>query len=247
MFETKKAMAMPKTKPKTKPRNPRMTHVTSTGPWQKIVETPRDAPMLATPTPTRKLDLACGQNPIPGFEGVDIWSGAQHVVNLMRYPWPFEDGSVAELHCSHFCEHVPTIYVDEAGYEVQPADLLADTRTHGAKDALLKFFEECERILVPGGTMKVVVPSGKNNRAFQDPTHRRFFVPEVFGYLSADWRKSVGLDHYNTSVDFIVQNVATTCDEFYNTLDPAVSTRRFAAEWNAAVDYHATLIKKGSR
>src|SRR5262249_40675026 len=85
---------------------------------------------LVTPPPTLKLDLACGQSCPDGYEGVDLpgtravmerklhnlrqnggaaaeieelAKGAErlkHEVNLMTFPWPWKDNSVAELRCS---------------------------------------------------------------------------------------------------------------------------------------------------
>ena len=135
---------------------------------------------LAPDTVTRKLDLACGQSPREGFEGVDRWEGAQHRVNLFKFPWPFGDSSVAELHCSHFIEHIPMI-------EVYPED---GTPVHYGEgvDLFLRFFDECFRILVPGGWMEVTCPCARHNRAYQDPTHRRFIVSETFLYLSKEFR-----------------------------------------------------------
>jgi predicted SAM-dependent methyltransferase len=193
-------------------------------------------PQLVRPLVTRKLDLACGQSPPEGWEGVDIWQGAQHRVDLMTYPWPFDDESCAELRCSHFIEHIPMIYLDAFGDEVPMG-------TPGAKDALFKFFEECWRILVPDGWMEIIVPSGKSNRGFQDPTHRRFFVPETFGYFSADWRKSVSLDHYATDANFTA-NVVMTCTPEMNLHAPEVTQRKFNSEWNAAFDYVVKMQKK---
>lgn len=194
------------------------------------------SPELVAPAVTRKLDLASGQYKQDGWESVDIWDGAQHVVDLMTYPWPFADASCAELRCSHFAEHIPMIYVNDDGDEVPMG-------TPGSKDALFKFFEECWRILVPDGWFEVIVPSGKSNRGFQDPTHRRFFVPETFGYLSADWRKSVSLGHYSTDVNFI-GNVVMTCQPEMNLHAPEVTQRKFNTEWNAAFDYVVKMQKK---
>lgn len=186
-------------------------------------------PMAAAPV-TRKLDLACGQSPREGFEGVDIWQGAKHVVDLLRFPWPFEDNSVAELHCSHFCEHIPMINVDPSGSPV----------THGGQDLFLRFMDECYRILVPGGWMRVIVPSGRSNRAFQDPTHRRFFVETSFAYLAADWRLANKLDHYVVGCDFGI-NVQTTVDSVLNAKAPDIAQREMQNYWNSTVDFHAIM------
>lgn len=59
---------------------------------------PRAAAIQRAARPELRLDLACGQNPREGFEGVDLWAGATHRVNLLRFPWPWQDGEADELH-----------------------------------------------------------------------------------------------------------------------------------------------------
>ncbi len=132
-----------------------------------------EALVLAKAPSHLKLDLACGQMPHEGFEGVDLWEGAKHRLDLFRCPWPWEDGSVEELHCSHFIEHIPMEEIEHNGRK---------------KDRLFAFFDECYRILKPGGRMTVFCPNARSNRAFQDPTHRRFIVAETFLYLHKPWR-----------------------------------------------------------
>ncbi len=53
-----------------------------------------------------KLDLGCGPNPREGFHGVDSikFDKVGTVADLTK-PWPFENDSVDEVHCSHFVEH----------------------------------------------------------------------------------------------------------------------------------------------
>ncbi len=195
---------------------------------------------VAPPVITRKLDLACGQNKREGFEGVDIFEGADHVLDLMKYPWPFADGSIAELHCSHFAEHIPMIFVDDHGNAVPMG-------TPGAKEALFKFFDECWRVLVPDGWMTVIVPSARSDRAFQDPTHRRFINEYTFGYLNADWRENQKLDHYNVDC-FFLSNIDRTVDTILNAKAPEVAGREIMQFWNTTIDIHARMkaIKPGA-
>lgn len=188
-------------------------------------------PQLAAPSVTRKLDLACGQSPRDGFEGVDVWPNAKHVVNLFRFPWPFADDSVAELVCSHFIEHIPQIEVDAAGNAVPFGE---------GQDLFLKFFDECYRILVPGGNFEVIAPCGRSNRAWQDPTHRRAIVEPTFFYLSENWRKANKLDHYNVRCNFD-GNVGWTVPTEMNALHQEVQTRKFLHEWNTIVDWVVKL------
>ena len=70
------------------------------------------------------------------------------------------------------------------------------------KDMFFAFMDECYRIMKPDAWMHVVVPSGRSNRAFWDPTHRRFFVQETFLYLAEGWRAINRLDHYRCKCNF---------------------------------------------
>ena len=190
-------------------------------------------PVLVSPGVTLKLDLAAGQSPREGFEGVDIWEGAKHQVNLLRFPWPFATGSVDELHCSHFIEHIPMEFVDAVGNYVPCG-------TPGAKDLFFRFFEECQRILKPDGWMTVITPCARNNRAFQDPTHRRFFVAESFFYLNKQWREVQKLDHYNTDVNFLGDINPSVMAEM-NARAPEVQAQKFNECWNTIIDWHVKL------
>ena len=187
--------------------------------------------VLAPPTGV-KLDLACGQRPRDGFQGVDLHApGAKWKVDLTKFPWPWEDSSVEELHCSHYAEHLPMVEVQHAG------------RT---KNLFFAFFDECFRILRPGGNMMVIVPSARSNRAFQDPTHCRFIVAETFAYLSAEWRRSQGLDHYQVDCDFSGNAVGSVVQE-ETVRHPESQSFRFNHLWNTTLDFHCTLksLKKG--
>lgn len=197
------------------------------------------APVLAAPTRVVKLDLAGGQNTKDGFECVDRWSGAQHVVDLTKFPWPFADNSVDELHCSHYIEHIPAREV-ERGDLVDPNGNKADVTRFVGKDHLFAFFDECYRILKKEGSMQVITPCARNNRAFQDPTHRRFIVAETFLYLAKEWRKMNKLDHYNVECDFAV-NVVPTIPSELGLLSDHVQRVKFNESWNTIIDWYATL------
>ncbi len=191
--------------------------------------------VLASQAISRKLDLAAGQNAREGFEGVDLWPGSQHVVDLSRYPWPFEDSSVLELHCSHYIEHIEMEYVDAKGNRVRG--------WQEGKEALLAFFDECFRILVPGGIMTVICPCARNDRAFQDPTHRRFIVAQSFLYLAADWRAMNKLDHYKVDCDFGI-NVVPIVPIEMTVIHAEAAARRMTGEWNTISDWQAVLQSK---
>jgi len=194
---------------------------------------------------TRKLDLASGQNPRAGFEGVDIWPGAQHLVNLQAFPWPFADESALELNCSHYIEHIPMTHIRVVtGDGCAPYTIPElDTGHPEAKDALFAFFDECWRILVPDGWLHITVPCHRSDRAFQDPTHRRFITAQTFAYLNEEWRRLNGLDHYNVTCNF-----AGTCNPVVDTAmtlrHPEAAQQIMQRQWNTIVDWTCSMQKK---
>src|SRR5574342_1420730 len=128
-----------------------------------------------------KLDLGCGTRKKEGFSGVDAqhFEGVDLVVDLRKTPWPWADNSVAEVHCSHFLEHLT-----------------------GAER--IGFFNELYRVLVPGGKCQIIVPHWASGRAYGDPTHQWPPVVEFsFFYLSKDWRKT-NAPHVGFTCDFDV-------------------------------------------
>lgn len=117
-----------------------------------------------------KLDLGCGPNKQAGFTGVDAiqFDGKVDVVTDLRFgPWPWEDNSVDEVHCSHFLEHL--------------------TNFNDKWERVL-FFNELGRILKPGGKATIIFPHWCSTRFYGDPTHKEPFSEMGFYYLSKDWR-----------------------------------------------------------
>ncbi len=170
------------------------------------------------PAPT-KLDLGCGKNPRSGFVGVDSRDFGQAITHDLRKPWPWADGSIEEVHCSHFVEH-----------------LTAPERIH--------FVNELHRILKPGGKATIIVPHWGSCRAYGDLTHQWPPVSEFwFYYLSKQWRDSQAPHNDGYTCDFEAvwgysdgAALAGKNDEF----------RQFAyANFKEAIaDMHATLTKK---
>lgn len=173
-----------------------------------------------------RLDLGCGKNKKEGFEGVDsiAFEGVDHVVDLTHYPWPWEDGSVEEVHCSHVIEHLP------------------------ARERIA-FANELFRILAPNGKATIIAPHWASCRAYGDMTHCWPPVSEFwFYYLSKSWRAQ------NCPHDDIEFNPNGYSCDFQATwgygINPALHTRnqefqQHAMTWfkEAVTDIHATLTK----
>ena len=107
-----------------------------------------------------KLDLGCGKYPKLGFLGVDSGptSGAQIKQDVMEYLGSLDEGTVSEVHASHFLEHF------------EPK-------------GLLNLLNEVNRVLVPGGMLDVTVPHFSNPEYYSDPTHRQAFGIYTFAYF----------------------------------------------------------------
>lgn len=122
-----------------------------------------------------RIDIGCGKNKREGFLGVDIldFEGVDIVMDAGKDKWPFEDGSVDEVHASHFVEH-----------------LLPAERIH--------FVNELQRVLkdpvyengrIVNGFATMIVPHWASQRAYGDLTHTWPPVSEFwFYYLDKDWR-----------------------------------------------------------
>jgi predicted SAM-dependent methyltransferase len=188
---------------------------------------------IATETPT-KLDLACGQNKQEGFFGVDIADtnsegesiGVDRVVDLLRFPWPFEDDSVEEVYCSHFVEHIP---------DWRP--WWPDNR-----DGLGLFMDELWRICKHDAKVKIIHPYGLSSRAFQDHTHRRYLNEHSWPYFNLEARKQMGVDHYPTRANFAMPGISNGFhQEWMLRSDPA---RGWAAVhyWNVVTDLVVDLV-----
>lgn len=114
-----------------------------------------------------KLDIGCGPN-IKGDDWIGIdqfkFPAVKHVVKLGARPLPFADGSVDEIHCSHFLEHL-------------------------TQEERCFFMNDVYRVLKPGASMALIVPHWASGRAYGDPTHKWPAISEMFFYyLDKGWR-----------------------------------------------------------
>lgn len=176
-----------------------------------------------------KLDLGCGRRCLEGYEGVDVSDkvGATHVLDLLDgSPWPWADGTVDEIHCSHFIEHIPMSSV-------------------GGQDMLFWFFDQSWRVLREDGMLRLQWPALKSERAFQDPTHRRFIPAATMQYMSRSWRELNGLDHYVVACNFGIEQLGFVPGEHLatnaSTMTDESKSSFIARTWEATVDTVAVL------
>lgn len=124
-----------------------------------------------------RLDIGCGKNPREGFVGIDaIDFGQAHVLDV-RHGLPFADGSVDEIHSSHFVEHLT-----------------------GAER--IAFFNEVYRAMKVGATAQIITPCWQHSCAYGDPTHQWPPMSQWYPlYLNKAWR-DVNAPHVGYVCDF---------------------------------------------
>lgn len=198
-------------------------------------------PRTQDPRPLLRLDLGAGLQPREGFEGVDLLTGQHRLDLLDGQPWPWKDSEVDELSSSHFIEHIPA---DELWTEIG-----------WRQDRLFWFFDECYRVLKPGGLFTLEWPSVKHANAFRDPTHRRFLPLEFTYYLSKKARETMKVSHYNAACNFEVETAALLLDkdEKNELAVPTPLDRRPSAArasplaahlWDVVLAYRVVLVSK---
>jgi hypothetical protein len=144
-----------------------------------------------------RLNLGCGMNRIEGFIGVDFMPSDTVDVrhDLTECPWPWDDNSVDEIVSNHLVEHIPMVEVPYPGFD-RPID------------ALCAFMNECYRILKPGCGIRLQYPHHASDRAFWDPTHRRFIPPMTWSYFNRGWLEANQLLQMPITTDFEVLTVS---------------------------------------
>lgn len=141
--------------------------------------------MTAIATPT-KLNLACGQNPLDGFTGIDKYGDPDLKFDLLRFPWPIESDSVEEVYCSHFVEHIPhwrPWFPDDT-------------------DGLWLFMDEVWRICKHDAQVRIIHPHANSDRADQDWTHERRINQNSWQYATKAFRDANKLEHYCGQCEF---------------------------------------------
>lgn len=113
------------------------------------------------------INIGCGMDYRPGWLNTDCSETAKaDIVHDIRYEkLPVESSSVELVYASGVLEQI----LDNED---------------------LRFaFNECWRVLKPGGTFEIVVPNAEHAIAFQDPFDVRKFVPKTFQYLLSGVRE----------------------------------------------------------
>jgi methyltransferase family protein len=105
------------------------------------------------------LNLGCGVNPIPNAVNHDRIRHDDWVdisCDLDQLPWPWDDDEFETIVALDVMEHL---------------ELEIET-----------WLDECWRILIPSGELKLRLPAFDNPLSYRDPTHNKVFHPETFFY-----------------------------------------------------------------
>lgn len=104
------------------------------------------------------LDIGCGPRKRLGFMGADKYPalGVDLLCDLERGQLPFGNNTFDLVYANHVLEHI---------------------------DNLEGLLVELARIMKPGARLQVSVPYAGDLRAFQDPTHVRFFTLKTLEYF----------------------------------------------------------------
>ncbi len=123
---------------------------------------PGPTPPAPFPSPAggsaMRLNLGCCDALLPDHVNVDRVPGPGVQVVDLREPWPWDDGSVDHARAWDIVEHLP--------------------------DKIFTM-NELWRVLKPGGTAEIVIPTTDGPGAFQDPTHVSFWNRRSFLYYEA--------------------------------------------------------------
>jgi len=106
---------------------------------------------------SKRLNLGCGRNIRAGYINLDsaILPGVDVVHDIKNLPLPFDDEEFDEIRCDNILEHIEYIPV----------------------------LKDLYRILKPGGRLTIRVPHFSSRNNYVDPTHRRRFSVDTFGFF----------------------------------------------------------------
>jgi SAM-dependent methyltransferase len=138
--------------------------------------------------PERKLDVGAGFANMEGYERLDKTDvfGAEHIHDIEDIPWPFDDGTFDVLNCSHILEHID-------------------------RSKLVGVMNEMHRVLKEWGELRIEIPVAPHWKAFADPTHVSYLVPQTFIYFAGDvmknYQKLYGIKPWDFAPGVFVDNV----------------------------------------
>lgn len=117
--------------------------------------------------------------------------GVDQVVDLFKYPWPWEDNSFDGALLTHLVEHIPHPVTMNESPTLPGIGLDGDewkaryVQLCRAQDGWYAFFAELWRVLTPGAIAHILSPYGWSQGAITDPTHQRLITEHTFSHSMA--------------------------------------------------------------
>src|SRR4051794_26391745 len=145
-----------------------------------------------------KLNLGCGQNPLPGYVNVDKFGSPDVTWDLEQFPWPWEESSVEEIVLTHVLEH-----------------LGESTATY------FGLIKEMYRVAKPGAQIIITVPHPRHDDYLNDPTHVRPITVESLGLFSQRANREFAQRNMANSPLGLYLNVNLEVERAQVDLDPA--------------------------
>ena len=178
-----------------------------------------------------KIDLGCGgKKKGPEWVGVDAFQmeGVDHICNIGKDRWPFDDNSVDEANAAHVLEHLTNF---------------------GGKWERIHFFNELGRVLKKGAQATIIIPHWASNRYYGDPTHCEPFSEMGFFYIKKEWRDK---EAPHTDISFNPNGYSCDFDATFGyALHEALASRNDHYKKEAVMFYkeavmeiHATVTKR---
>ncbi len=98
------------------------------------------------------VNFGAGDLVNPAWVNVDFFGKNAVFYYDLREPLPFADGAVRHIHCEHFLEHLQ-------------------------QDDAKRFMSECRRILMPGGTLRLILPDAEKYIRAYSAGDEAYFAP----------------------------------------------------------------------
>jgi SAM-dependent methyltransferase len=136
------------------------------------------------------LNIGAGVKTIPGMISIDLYGNPDIRWDLNKVPWPFEANSVDQIFACHVFEHLP-----------------------GWWDA----FQECARILKPGGVLDMRVPDESSSKALTFKDHVKIFDIDSFhGIIGVTHPTNAWVQEIKDSIPFnLVEYFRVPFQEYY--------------------------------
>ena len=142
-----------------------------------------------------KINLGAGNDIVGDAVNHDITRHRPEITvvhDLNQRPWPWADGSADMIIARSVFEHL--------------------------RLTLVETFDECWRILKPGGLLYVKVPYWKAENAWMDPQHRWRWAPHVFDYFDPDTAFGKEYGYYTAKKWQLVKPSETTSTAIHVTM-----------------------------